>query len=143
MTIHHSGSGSGAYSQGLEPLLWSEPLGLKSGLARALTPEPPRVLPAPAPIPGGLDIPPLGFIHFFLPGPEGATTPFFKLPASGLDVEPSTITDFKGFTAFAVFSGEAVGSDGNPYNVEFDVRVMQGDYMAEDGSQKWGTFGFF
>ncbi len=50
---------------------------------------------------------------------------------------------FQGFTAFAVLSGQATGSDGKTYNVEFDVRVMEGEYIAEDGSHQRGTFGFF
>jgi hypothetical protein len=61
----------------------------------------------------------------------------------GLDVEPSTLTNFQGFTAFAVLAGQATGSDGKTYNVECDVRVMEGEYVAEDGSHQQGTFGFF
>jgi len=98
--------------------------------------------PVPSPIPGGIDAPPVGFIHWFLPGPEGAVTPFAKIPGFGLDVEPSTITHFKGFTAFAILSGQAEDSDGTVYNVEYDVRVMQGEYIAA-GSRQQGVFGFF
>jgi hypothetical protein len=61
----------------------------------------------------------------------------------GLDVEPSLLTNFQGFTTFAVISGQATGSDGKTYNVEFDVRVMEGEYVAEGGSHHRGTFGFF
>jgi hypothetical protein len=101
-------------------------------------------LPVPSPLPGGIDAsPPVGFIHGFVPGPEGSSTPFAGLPGMGLDVEPSTFTNFKGFTAFAVLSGQATGSDGKIYNVEFDVRAMEGEYVAEDGSHRRGTFGFF
>lgn len=103
----------------------------------------PRVKPAPSPIPGGIEVPDVGLLHAFIPGPEGSTTPFAGLPGMGLDVEPSTLTDFEGFTVFAVLSGQAEGSDGKTYNVEFDVRVMRGEYVAEDGSRQWGTFGFF
>ena len=47
--------------------------------------------------PRGFDAgPPVGFVHAFLPGPEGSFTPFFQLPGGGLDVEPSTMTNFKG-----------------------------------------------
>ena len=99
--------------------------------------------PAPSPIPGGGDAPPVGFVHLFLPGPEDAVTPFFGLPGMGLDVEPSTITNFAGFTAFAVLAGQAEGSDGKTYNVESDLRVMEGQYVAEDGSLQQGTFAFF
>ena len=102
-----------------------------------------RALPAPSPIPGGVDAPPVGFIHWFLPGPDGSATPFLELPGMGLDVEPSLMTDFQGFNAYAVIGGQATGSDGNTYNVEDDVRVMEGEYIAEDGSLQHGVFGFF
>ena len=95
-------------------------------------------LPAPKPIPGGIDIPPL--IHEFLPGPEEITLPFTLLTLQGLNVEPSTITDFKGFTALAYHVGTATGSDGTTYNLETDIRIMQGEYIAEEGSHREGTF---
>jgi hypothetical protein len=100
-------------------------------------------LPVPLPIPGEIEVPPVGFIHGFVPGPEGFFTPFAGIPGMGLDVEPSTFTNFQGFTAFAILSGQAAGSDGKIYNVEFDVRAMEGEYIAEDGSHQWGTCGFF
>ena len=87
--------------------------------------------------------PPVGFVHLFLPGPTTAVTPFFGFPGEGLDVEPSPMTNFKGFTAFAVLAGHAEGSDGKTYNVEFDLRVMEGEYQAQDGSHHRGAFGFF
>jgi hypothetical protein len=102
-----------------------------------------RALPAPLPIPGGGEAPGGTFTHLFLPGPEDAVTPFFRIPGMGLDVEPSTMTNFKGFTAFAVLAGQAEGSDGKTYNVESDLRVMEGEYVAEDGSRHQGTFTFF
>lgn len=92
-----------------------------------------QALPAPLPIPGGVDDPLLGFIHWFLPGPQGM----------GLDVEPSLITNFKGFTAFTTLRGRAEGSDGKTYDVSSDLRVMQGEYVVEDGSRHQGTFAFF
>lgn len=98
-----------------------------------------RAKPAPLPIPGGVEAGP----HIFLPGPEDARTPFFGSPGQGLDVEPSTMTNFKGFTVFAVLAGQAEGSDGKTYDVEFDLRVMEGEYIAEDGSHQQGTFAFF
>lgn len=106
----------------------------------------PAALPAPSPIPGGTEVglpSPLDFIHFFLPGPTDAKTPILGLPGEGLDVEPSTITNFRGRSAFAVLSGQARGSDGAPYDVEFDVRVLEGRYVAEDGSRHHAAFGFF
>ncbi len=92
-----------------------------------------RALPAPLPIPGGEDSPPLGFIHWSLPGPQGM----------GLDVGPSLITNFTGFTAFTLLAGDAEGSDGKTYDVHSDLRVMAGEYVAEDGSRHQGTFAFF
>ena len=91
-----------------------------------------RALPAPLPIPGGEDDPLVGFIHWFLPGPQGR----------GLDVEPSLITNFTGFTAFTLLAGQAEGSDGKTYDVHSDLRVMQGEYVTEDGSHHQGTFAF-
>lgn len=95
-------------------------------------------LPAPKPIPGGLDLPPL--IHEFLPGPETITLPFTLLTLQGLHVEPSTITDFQGVTALAYHVGTVTGSDGLTYNLETDVRVFAGAYVAEDGARCEGTF---
>lgn len=95
-------------------------------------------LPAPKPIPGGLDLPPL--IHIFIPGPETITLPFTAVTLQGLHVEPSTITDFRGVTALAYIVGTATGSDGKRYDLETDVRVFEGEYVGEDGSQRAGTF---
>lgn len=86
---------------------------------------------------------PFRFIHFGLPGPDGATTQVLEIPSDGLDANPSTIGDFEGFTAFAVIAGTATGGDGESFDCEFDVRVMQGKYIAEDGKQRHGTFAFF
>jgi len=101
--------------------------------------------PIPQVVPTGLppEAAPFDQIHWLLPGPPGATTQVNGLEAFGLDVDPSTITDFKGFTAYAVIAGPAYGSDGEEYDTEVDVRVMQGHYVAEDGHTRYGTFGFF
>ena len=94
--------------------------------------------------PGGpTPLAPFNLIHWLLPGPEGATTQVLQLPAFGLDADPSTITDFDGFVAYAVLGGKARGGDGESYDVEFDVRVMDGRYIGEDGKEHRGTFGFF
>jgi hypothetical protein len=53
------------------------------------------------------------------------------------------MTNRKGFTAFAILAGHAEGSDGKTYNIEVDLRVMAGEYVAEDGSRQQGTFAFF
>ncbi len=104
------------------------------------------LLPAPKPIPGGADlsgfgfVAPYDFIHVFVPGPEGVVLPHTGVPLEGLHTEPSTITDFSGATALAFVIGEADGSDGNLYNLETDIRVMQGRYVASDGTTNEGVF---
>jgi hypothetical protein len=99
--------------------------------------------PPPEPIPGGLPVglpPPYDLIHIFLPGPTTVTLPFSGLSLMGLDVEPSTITDFSGATAAAFIAGSATGSDGVEYGLEVDVRAYEGEYVAADGSVNRGTF---
>ena len=100
----------------------------------------PRVLPAPKPIPGGTQIPGGPLIHVFPPGPTDVTLPFSGLTLAGLDVEPSLITDYKGVTALADHAGTATGSDGRQYNLETDMRAMEGTYVATDGSRQRGLF---
>jgi hypothetical protein len=102
----------------------------------------PRVLPAPKPIPGGNQIPGGPLLHVFLPGPEDVTLPFTGSQLQGLDVEPSVITDYRGFTALAYVAGTATGSDGRQYNLEADMRAMEGAYVAEDGTRQRGLFAF-
>jgi hypothetical protein len=103
-------------------------------------------LPEPKPIPGVLDLsglgvpPPYDFIHQFSPGPEGVVLPFTGVPLQGLNVEPSMITDFKGATALAYHAGKATGSDGKTYNLETDIRVMEGRYVSVEGTRRQGTF---
>ena len=103
-------------------------------------------LPEPKPIPGGIDLsefglkPPYDFIHEFLPGPKGVVLPFTKAVLEGLNVEPSTITDFKGATALAYHVGKATGSDGKTYNLETDFRIMEGRYVSVEGTRREGTF---
>ena len=103
-------------------------------------------LPEPKPIPGGADLsglglkPPYDFIHEFLPGPKGVVLPFTGVQLQGLNVEPSTITDFKGATALAYHAGKAKGSDGKTYNLETDFRVMKGRYVSVEGTRRQGTF---
>jgi hypothetical protein len=103
-------------------------------------------LPEPKPIPGGVDLselrlePPYDFIHEFLPGPEGMVLPFTQVQLEGLNVEPSTITDFKGATALAYHVGKAKGSDGKTYNLETDIWVMEGRYVSVGGTRRHGTF---
>lgn len=84
------------------------------------------------PIPGGLGG---GTFHVWLPGP-------IDLGAQGLDVEPSTITDFKGFAAAAYLAGTVTASDGVTYDMFHDMRIFQGKYTAADGSSHRGSFAF-
>jgi len=103
-------------------------------------------LPEPKPIPGEYDLsdfgvePPYDFIHEFFPGPKDVVLPFTKVPLQGLNVEPSTITDFKGATALAYHVGKAKGSDGKTYNLETDIRVMEGRYVSVEGTRRQGAF---
>jgi hypothetical protein len=97
-------------------------------------------LPAPKPIPGGTEFPPFPLIHELFPGPVTITLPFTLVTLQGVNVEPSTITDFKGVTVLAYHVGSATGSDGLQYGLETDIRVMEGEYVAEDGSRREGTF---
>ncbi|MPZ17354.1 MAG: hypothetical protein GEV06_05515 [Luteitalea sp.] len=96
--------------------------------------------PLPSPIPGGLPVGPTGIIHVFLPGPPTITLPFTGLALQGLDVEPSTITNFRGATALAFLAGAATGSDGKQYNLEVDLRAFEGTYIADDGSTNRAAF---
>jgi len=100
------------------------------------------VLPSPRPIPGGTQIPGGPLIHVFAPGPPEITLPFTGVHLEGLDVEPGVITDYSGFSAVAFHVGTATGSDGKRYNLETDIRVMDGSYVAADGSRRRGVFGF-
>ena len=102
----------------------------------------PPALPAPKPIPGGNQIPGGPLLHVFLPGPEDVTLPFSGTQLQGLDTEPSVITDYRGFTALAYLAGSATGSDGRQYNLEADMRAMEGTYLATDGTRHRGLFGF-
>ena len=60
----------------------------------------------PKPIPGGfVPFPGAPFIHVFAPGPA-------DLGFMGEDVEPNTITNFRGFSALAYIAGTATDADG-------------------------------
>jgi hypothetical protein len=104
-------------------------------------------LPTPKPIPGGTDLsgfglsPPYDFIHWFAPGPKGVVLPFSGGELQGLNTEPSTITNFRGKTAFAYIIGSAHGSNGATYGLEVDIRAMEGTYGTA-GSRHRGAFAF-
>jgi hypothetical protein len=96
--------------------------------------------PPPKPIPGGSQIPNGPFIHVFAPGDPTITLPFTGIPLEGLDVEPSTLTDFRGFSAVAFHVGTATGSDGRTYNFETDMRAFRGAYVDSAGMRRFGNF---
>lgn len=89
----------------------------------------------PVPIPGGLVLPPQ--IHVFAPGPVDQGF-------QGVDVEPSVITNYRGFSAIAYPGGFGTATDGsgNSYDVVTDMRVFQGEYVSADGTHHRGTFVF-
>jgi hypothetical protein len=90
----------------------------------------------PKPIPGGfVPFPGAPLIHVFAPGPVDAGF-------MGENVEPSTITDFKGITALSYPLGTATDGDGNTFVMFNDMRVFTGTYVSMDGSILHGTFAF-
>lgn len=101
-----------------------------------------RVPVPPEPIPGGIELAPGQVIHVWAPGPPDVTLPFTGATLQGLDVEPTTIRDLKGFSAVAFHVGTATGSDGTRYDLETDMRVFQGTYVDRTGTRRFGTFGF-
>lgn len=119
-------------------------LSVGAGLTRVASANAaPGVVSLPNPIPGGLPIglpPPYDTIHIFLPGPTSVTLPFSGLTLQGLDVEPITVTDFRGETAMAYLVGTVEGSDGHRYGLELDLRVSQGEYVAVNGARSEGLF---
>ena len=88
----------------------------------------------PVPIPGGFDVGGT-FVHVLAPGPT-------SIGLQGENVDPSTITDFNGFSAIAYPSGLVTDVDGKSYEMGNDIRVFRGQYLAADGSHHHGTFGF-
>jgi hypothetical protein len=96
----------------------------------------------PEPIPGGIELAPGQVIHVWGPGSPDVTLPFTGLTLQGLDVEPTTIRDFRGFSAVAFHVGSATGSDGTRYDLEADMRAFQGVYVDGTGTRRFGTFAF-
>jgi hypothetical protein len=94
--------------------------------------DPPASI-APVPIPGGDTVPPVGPIHFFFPGPT-------SIGNDGIDIEPSSITNFKGFTGVAMLAGTATDANGKSFTLMSDIRVFQGEYVSADGKHHHGTF---
>jgi hypothetical protein len=98
-----------------------------------------RRLPAPNPIPGGIELAPGVVIHVFGAGDPAVTLPFTGITLQGLDVEPSTITDFEGSTALAYHVGTARAHDGTTFNLETDIRAFDGKYVV-NGVVHRGSF---
>ncbi len=106
----------------------------------ALAASPGRT-PPPSPIPGGVQIPDGPQIHIWLAGTETVKLPYSGSQLQGLNVDPSTITNFDGTTAHGLLTGSAArGNDGKTYNVEVDIRGYKGRYVAADGSTRQGVF---
>jgi hypothetical protein len=101
-----------------------------------------RAVVPPKPIPGGITLPDGTQIHVWAPGDPAVTLPFSGTTLMGFDVEPSTFTDRRGFSAVAFHVGTATGSDGATYNLETDMRAYKGPYIAADGTRRFGTFAF-
>jgi hypothetical protein len=65
-----------------------------------------------------------------------------------IDADPSTITDFQGFTGLAYISGMVSRTDRHTnakIDLPFlfsDMRFMEGEYQGFDGRIRRGTFGF-
>jgi hypothetical protein len=68
--------------------------------------------------------------------------PFTRVTLQGLDVEPTTIRDFKGFSAVAFHVGSATAKDGTRFDFETDMRAFQGTYIDRTGKRRFATFGF-
>jgi hypothetical protein len=101
-----------------------------------------RAVVPPTPIPGGNTLPNGFVIHGWQPGDPTVTLPFSHSTLKGFDLDPSTITDFRGFSALAYHAGTATGSDGATYNLETHMTVLKGVYVATDGTRRFGTFSF-
>jgi hypothetical protein len=93
----------------------------------------------PRPIAGGLQALKL----FGVPDP---TLFHFFLPQLGLGLDPSAITDFRGFAGLSDIAGTGTGTDrtGAKTRLFFDtdIRFMSGKFIGLDGKQHQGTFGF-
>jgi hypothetical protein len=101
-----------------------------------------RGVVAPKPIPGGFQLPGGPVFHVWGPGDPSVTLPFSCGTLGGFDVDPTTIEDFRGFSALAYHAGTAIGSDGATYNLETDLRAYKGTYIAADGRPRPASFAF-
>jgi hypothetical protein len=129
-------SAAGTVTGGVASLAWPSSTEATASHSHSSRRRPP---PAPNPIPGGIALTPDLTIHIFGAGDPAVTLPFTGITLQGLDVEPSTITDFKGSSALAYHVGSARASDGNTYNLETDIRAFEGEYVV-DGVARRGSF---
>ncbi len=88
----------------------------------------------PTPIPGGIQ-------------PFGPGTELFHVFPPARGVEPASIFNFNGSVGLAQVQGSWSGGGvvppaGTPLVYEADMRFMSGEYVAEDGRPRNGTFGF-
>ena len=91
-----------------------------------------------------------GMMPIAPPRPTPATTTVkgvaFHFVPFGPAVDPSSITDFKGFVGVADVrgTGTAANPDGSVETLLFDtdMRFMQGTYVGLDGAVHTATFGF-
>jgi hypothetical protein len=84
-------------------------------------------------------------IPFDLFGGQGPAVAHVDLPYYGNEL--ATMTDFRGFVAAAEIQGSGVGTDtatgaSTTYTYDADMRVMDGNYVGEDGRLHRGLFGF-
>ena len=88
----------------------------------------------PKPISGGI-------------APLGPGTPVFHFNLPNPTAELSTITDFNGKIGVANLGGTGTATNTKTGETsklvyDVDVRFMQGEYIATDGKDRFGTFGF-
>ena len=70
----------------------------------------------------------------------------FHVSSFGPGMDPSSITDFKGFVGVADVRGKGIARHPNGRTetllFDTDMRFMKGVYVAQDGHTYRGTFGF-
>lgn len=70
----------------------------------------------------------------------------FAVSNFGDGLDPSLITDFKGFVGVADVQGTGTGTDRHGRSEQLlydtDMRFMSGVYVGQDGKVREGTFGF-
>jgi len=84
-------------------------------------------LPDPVPVLPGTAV--------FSPGPR-------KLGFAGIGNDPSSIGNFRGLVGLAYVKGKVRDATGRRILMVNDMRILQGDYVAADGIERHGTFGF-